>query len=173
MKRLNSDKIYKYVPKKENPDNSEIVENNKIVEKINSERHINHFKDFKKRYNKNRIISHNKSSRIKHYNQNHNINQTNQSYKKCSKCNRNIIDELSSFYNEEKNEYYCFDCALNEAKNLLSPDPKNIIMYLGAGTFGEIKEIKSEKKFMIIKRIKFSKPKFEKFSMNYLPFDQY
>lgn len=168
MKRLNSDKIYKYVPKKDISNKFEEDFDNKIIEEINPEKYINHFQ---KRHNKNRFAIHNKNNRSRHSPQN--LTKLNQNYKKCSKCNRNILDELSSFYNEEKNEYYCFDCALEEARNQLSPDPKNIIMYLGAGTFGEIKEIKSEKKFMIIKRIKFSKPKFEKFSMNYLPFDQY
>ena len=167
MKRLNSDKIYKYVPKQVEKEN----EPNTISLPVTNFKHPKHEIDYKRKRQKGRSI----------YHKNHPYNsdnfqknrQNNQIYTRCSRCSKAISDQLSSFFNEEKNEHLCFDCALIEAKNLLSPDPKNRVLYLGAGTFGEIKEIKSEKKFMIIKRIKFSKPKYEKFSMNYLPFDQY
>lgn len=167
MKRINSDKIYKYIPKNENDSELQSLKTNDVFPNKQN-KPIRHNFNLKRRHQKNRIIYHNKNKTYQHTNNGKNI-----IYNKCTKCNKQILDELSSFYNEEKNEYYCFDCALNEAKNLLNPDPKNRIIYLGAGTFGEVKEIKSEKKFMIIKRIKFSKPKYEKFSMNYLPLDQY
>ena len=167
MKRLNIDKVYKYIPKQEKKEES--ISNTQSIQ-INQIKHIKHGIDAKRQQQKNRLIYHKKhqQSRI---NPQNNFQQN--SFIRCAKCNKPITEQLSSFHNDEKNEDYCFDCALNEAKILLSADSKNKIMYLGAGTFGEVKEIKSEKKFMIIKRVKFSKPKFEKFSMNYLPFDQY
>ncbi len=167
MKRLNSDKIYKYIPKQEIK--NEIFQNSESI-KVNQVKHVKHKIDFKRQQTKNRLEYHKK-----HFKAKINVNDKNQSNSsiKCSRCNKIINDELSIFFNDEKKEYYCFDCALEEAKILLSPDPKNKVIYLGAGTFGEVKEIKSEKKLMIIKRIKFTKPKFEKFSMNYLPIDQY
>lgn len=163
MKRLNSDKVYKYIPKGNSEEDTQINSAN---------RYTGHKPNINRRHLKNRFPNHVKN-RIRNDIPLQNHYNVKEIYNKCAKCNKQIIDDLSAFYNEEKNEYYCFDCALIEAKKLLNPDPKNKVMYLGAGTFGEIKEIKSEKKFMIIKRIKFSKPKYEKFSINYLPFDQY
>lgn len=171
MKRLNSDKVYKYIPKQDNSKNIDSYNENIIINDVKPIKPIKHNIDYKRKQSKNRFIYYNKHQNKLHHNTNEEKPML--PIKKCSKCNRQITDELSSFHNEEKKEDYCFDCALIEAKILLNADPKNKIMYLGAGTFGEIKEIKSEKKFMIIKRVKFAKPKYEKFSMNYLPFDQY
>ncbi len=160
MKRLNSDKVYKYVPKN----------NSNEKENLNYSRHLIHREDHKRHKQRNKFINKKKYQYIQKEFINNNENSN---LLRCLKCNRVIIDQLNSFHKEDNNEYYCFECALDEAKTLLNPDPKNRVIYLGAGTFGEVKEIKSEKKFMIIKRIKFTKPKFEKFSLNYLPFDQY
>ncbi len=127
-------------------------------------KHNKHTIDEKRLNQKKRFTHYTPASNNKYFN-----NKSQKANIFCSRCNKELYDLLNSFYNEEKNEYYCFDCALAEVKEKLQPDPKNRIIYLGAGTFGEVKEIKSEKKFMILKRIRYLKPKFEKFAVNYLP----
>ena len=218
MKHLNSDKVYKYIPKdqKENekarqpanntiakPNNTETsreelnsknrtfsnVKNNPDLnknhpdDKNNNNRFDYNVEDKNQDYENHFYYKHNKHTidekrlnqkkRFTHYTPASNNKYFNNKSQKtnifCSRCNKELYDLLNSFYNEEKNEYYCFDCALAEVKEKLQPDPKNRIIYLGAGTFGEVKEIKSEKKFMILKRIRYLKPKFEKFAVNYLP----
>jgi hypothetical protein len=218
MKHLNSDKVYKYIPKdqKENektrqPTNNTIAKSNNIEtsreelnsknrtfsnvknnpdlnknhpnDKNNNNRFDYNVEDKKQDYENHFYYKHNKHTidekrlnqkkRFTHYTPASNNKYINTKQQKtnifCSRCKKELYDLLNSFYNEEKNEYYCFDCALAEVKEKLQPDPKNRIIYLGAGTFGEVKEIKSEKKFMILKRIRYLKPKFEKFAVNYLP----
>lgn len=97
--------------------------------------------------------------------------QTQESFKEfkvCSLCKKKIIDDTTSFYIEDEDRYLCFDCAIKEIKNKFNISSKNKIIYLGSGTFGEIREIKSENTFVILRRIQLVKPKYEKFTSSYL-----
>lgn len=89
-------------------------------------------------------------------------------YNICSLCGKKIIDDTTSFYIEEEKRYLCFDCAIKEIKMKFNISSKNKVIYLGSGTFGEIREVKSENTFVILRRIQFVKPKYEKFTSSYL-----
>lgn len=89
----------------------------------------------------------------------------------CSNCGKVIYDKSSSFTikGEKEENFVCFDCAKNEIEKKYNISPRNKIVYLGAGTFGEIRQIKGEKGFIILRRFKYCSPKHEKFSNAYLP----
>ncbi|MCX8058004.1 MAG: hypothetical protein N3A58_01145 [Spirochaetes bacterium] len=89
----------------------------------------------------------------------------------CSICGKVVFDKSSAFLiNDEKGEeLICFECAKNQIEKKYNISQRNKIIYLGAGTFGEIRQIKGEKGFVILRRFKFCSPKHEKFSNAYLP----
>jgi len=88
----------------------------------------------------------------------------------CSICGKTIYDKYSSFALKEGSEerLICFECAKNEIEKKNNISPRNKLVYLGAGTFGEIRQIKGDRSFIIIKRYKFCSPKHEKFTEPFL-----
>jgi hypothetical protein len=77
----------------------------------------------------------------------------------CKKCGRIISDMINSISDKEKNEYYHFDCIIEELKLEYEVNANQRIAYTGSGTFAVIEDIVQDgrKKFIIKKNIEVCK----------------
>ena len=78
--------------------------------------------------------------------------------KVCSKCNKKIEEMKSSIKDNKTDQYYHFNCVINEIKKDNAVDSKQRIVYLGNGAFGIIEDLEPETnnhKFIIKKKIQY------------------
>ncbi len=89
----------------------------------------------------------------------------------CELCKSQITDNNGTFdYGD--NKIICFDCVVKQIREQYNIPSRHKIIYYGAGTFAETRDLKSEKEYFIVKRYQYCPPKHEKFTSNYLPEDK-